>query len=1397
MAEHFVGVPAVYPKLLELRKSTTAEFKPSKHWTDDPKYKLRYYQVIGALHMMLLDRMVLGDGTGLGKCVSDETYIPTSRGLIKVGSLFPIRVKEDEFYKSPKMEILSTIGALQPSALYDSGIKEGLRITTDNGYSLLGLGHHPILKASESSLYASDYCRLQDLKNGDYICINRKGLFAPNLFKLKKVHKNHLSNTKIYQQPEYLMENLAELIGFYVSEGNSSSKWAFDIEQHEKENNSRIRFLLYTLFGYKENNCKSYNKTVKVNSVLIQECLASTGMVLKDTSGDKQVPEAIMQSPKSIIRAFLRAYFEGDGGVEKDSGGVSCSSKSEELINQIQLLLLMFGIVSKRKRKMVKVGKERRPYWILYFFGEAVDTFREEIGFVSVRKTTELNGVSNKDRNTNKDIIPYGHLLLRRAMDDIIAHLRNQPSQHGFSTRGSGWRGLVGQKYKDKFEAIMYQKRHLTYSCLKSFISLVESKNLQRVVSNFGQLKEIVESHYFFDKVVSIKKEQARFVDFSVPLVHNFTGGGFINHNTIECLAAYSFLLERDPTLKMLVVCTKSAMGQWEEEIGKFTRGITCRVISIKFDGLEGLPARRAQYNLFKENVMIINYAPIIEEYEFIRQALGPNTMFIFDECFDYHTPVLLENGETELIGKIVCQKMNVRVMSYNKSTGKVEPKKVVNFFRTPAIEWVKVKSALNMKGKGVNCTPSHSFYTTRGEKPASDLKPGDQIYIVDKGVDDTQKQVILGTLLGDGSITNYKRFRDGKRSMITFMQSSMHSSYFFFKARVFSDLVASVQKQKSGWNKVPMWYGFLSSNPILMNYLTKLGMVDVEISKRVIPKGLFEQVTPIALAIWYCDDGSINDRGRGAQLSTHGFTEEENYRIASEMQEKWGIKVHVYKDKRVRKRCKDKGNFLCIFSDSAGRFFTLIHPYVPIEMGYKLPVEYRKDCGKYWETYSYRPFWDIATDTVTSVEPQYFKSGTNVKYKYNIEVEDNHNYFAGSFLVSNCTMVKNRKAKTHVACQMMTAGARRVYGLSASIIKNGLEEVFGIYEIVVPGLFGRITKFKETYCQQRMMKLMINGKIRMIPKITGYKNLPAFKQVLDPYFLIRRKEDVAKELPKLISRKVILEMYPEQKELYRQALAGIIYEEKIKNEYYEIWDKVRNGDTSEETKKKYDVLKDKYEKFLTPEGRKRGKLAALTYCQMVSNGPALLNQPGESSKDDELLRLFKEELVGEKVIVFTRFKSGIPYYEVLCERNRLKYAKITGDCTDRERDQARIEFQTSKDCNIIFITTAGSMSLNLQAAGTIIFMDTPWSYGDLMQTIGRAQRIGSIQDHILLIHMANKGTIDIRVLNKVTGKKDLSDQILGDTAVGALDFTVNEDKVVDGLFQELMEDAEEESKSA
>jgi intein/homing endonuclease/superfamily II DNA or RNA helicase len=1014
----FVGIPSIYPKLLELRKSTTAEFKPIRFMR--PETKLRYYQVVGALHMILLERMVLGDATGIGKCVSEDTYIQTGRGLIKIGSLLPRdNYEEDTFYDLPDTKVLSVEGEQFAGALYYSGRKTGIRITTRKGFELLGLGHHPILSPVGNGL---EYKRLDAMVVGDYVCINRKGLF-PTEYQLLNTPKTS-PIAKKYRIPQLLKEDLAELLGYYVSEGHSSCSRSFIITQVEPEIHNQIRFLLKNIFGYEQNDTgrAEYAEVVVVHSIQVRDLFEEIGVAVDERSGGQIIPELILRSPKTVIQSFLRAYFEGDGGVENGTHGVSCCSKSKELIIQIQILLLGFGIVSTRKKRMIKVAGTRKPYWRLYFFGKDVDIFAREIGFLSERKCGELLAITGLARNTNLDIIPFGGTLLKQSMSDIIQHLRTLPEQHGFSTKGSGWKGLVGYKYKHVVESYMYGKRDLTYEGLGKFISTVDRLELSQYISNMPVLRDTLEKNIFFDRVDKLEPAESRFFDFHVPETHNFTGNGFINHNTLQTIATYSFLLERDPSLKLLIVCQKSALYQWAEEFDKFTEGITVRVLEDKFNKLKGYQARKAQYELFKENVLITNYNPLLDEYESIKDILAPNYMVIFDEC--------------------------------------------------------------------------HAF--------------------------------------------------------------------------------------------------------------------------------------------------------------------------------------------------------------------------------------------------------------------------------------------------------KSRKSKTHYACKFIADAGQRVYGLSATIIKNGLEEVYGIYDVVVPGLFGRITKFQSTYCVQEMMKLRIGGKDRKIPKTVGYKNLPQFKAAIDPYFLIRRKEEVATELPKLISRKVVLEMLPEQKELYRQAVAGIIYEEKVKQEYYEICDKIRNGDREEKTVKQFEALKEKYEKFLTPEGKKRGKLAALTYCQMISNGPALVRRPGESSKEEEFLRLMTEELVTEKVILYTRFKTGIPTLEIICERNHIKYTMITGEQDNSERTKARISFQTDPTCNLIFITSAGSASLNLQAASVIIFYDTPWSYGDLVQTIGRAQRIGSLQEHVLVIHMVNRGTIDVRVMNRVSSKKLLSDEVLGDTAQGALDFTSHEDSAIDDLYSDLLKDAEE-----
>ncbi len=150
---------------------------------------------------------------------------------------------------------------------------------------------------------------------------------------------------------------------------------------------------------------------------------------------------------------------------------------------------------------------------------------------------------------------------------------------------------------------------------------------------------------------------------------------------------------------------------------------------------------------------------------------------------------------------------------------------------------------------------------------------------------------------------------------------------------------------------------------------------------------------------------------------------------------------------------------------------------------------------------------------------------------------------------------------------------------------------------------------------------------------------------------------------------------------------------------------------------------------------------------------------------------------------------SNRPVRTNILDDLKLSHTKITGDDSADDRKKARLAFQdASQEMNTIFITSAGSAALNLQAANVILFYDTPWSYGDLYQTIGRAQRIGSIYEHIHLIHMVNSKSIDEHVLQILESKKSLINDIMGDIAEGAIDFKddvvfKDDESSIDALF--------------
>jgi len=370
------------------------------------------------------------------------------------------------------------------------------------------------------------------------------------------------------------------------------------------------------------------------------------------------------------------------------------------------------------------------------------------------------------------------------------------------------------------------------------------------------------------------------------------------------------------------------------------------------------------------------------------------------------------------------------------------------------------------------------------------------------------------------------------------------------------------------------------------------------------------------------------------------------------------------------------------------------------------------------------------------------------------------------TIVADECTAFKNNTTKTWQVCRELSERANRCYGLTATLLKNNLIEGFSIYKCIYPDVFSTKTNFLELFCVTRLQPV---GGGRKIPIIVGYRNLQLFRDRIDPFFLGRAKHLISDELPKLITKEVIVELSAAEDLKYQEALTGIL--------------SLGSGEV-----KNYE----EYKHFV-----------ALTYCQQTVDSLSLLGyEGGESintdmfqdefaevnkigSKEQTFLDLLTSEFDDEKVIVYTRFASLIPRLQNLCKSIKIQSVAITGKIVDTKNNPARQKamqaFQDLKSkIRVIFISDAGSEAINLQAASAMIFFDAPWSWGNYVQLLGRPIRIGSPHQHVVAVHLVaerpgtktkERKTIDRYTLEILQRKKNLIDKVLGESAVGALDF--------------------------
>ena len=436
-------------------------------------------------------------------------------------------------------------------------------------------------------------------------------------------------------------------------------------------------------------------------------------------------------------------------------------------------------------------------------------------------------------------------------------------------------------------------------------------------------------------------------------------------------------MLTRSGAIDVLVIDSVAALtprAEIEGEMGDSHVGLQARLMSQALRKLTG--------NLHKTGTIAI----FINQ---LREKIG--VMF---GCFSCDTRVTLADGSQERIGKIVNQKLPVEVMTYDFDKGEIVAKPITNWFDNGVAERFLQFTVERGSGNGraqFAATENHMISTPGGWRPAGELVAGDRVMqSVAQLLSDTQWQVLLGGLMGDGALSPT---RNGNGARFRWGHGAKQADYADWKASMF----ANVEVCRTTNAKGAVFHD-LQPLPELAELRESVYIG----GKKVLSDDYLKRLTPLSLAVWYMDDGSFALRSKGLQARTEGgsgrseicvqsFSTDSQRRLRDYLADTWGI------DAQLTVRGAREMAVLQFPAAETAKLHALIAPFVHPSMQYKLLRAYQ---GRFEvEPVFAEPRQVLIPMPISSIS---VKPPTRSMHRFDIEVGDTHNYFVDGVMVHN-----------------------------------------------------------------------------------------------------------------------------------------------------------------------------------------------------------------------------------------------------------------------------------------------------------------------------------------------------------------------------------------------------------
>jgi recombination protein RecA len=429
-------------------------------------------------------------------------------------------------------------------------------------------------------------------------------------------------------------------------------------------------------------------------------------------------------------------------------------------------------------------------------------------------------------------------------------------------------------------------------------------------------------------------------------------------------------MLIRSGALDVVVIDSVAALvprAEIDGEMGDSHVGLQARLMSQALRKLTGA------ISASKTTAIFINQ---------LREKVG--VMF---GCLSYDTRVTLADGTQEKIGTIVTQRMPVEVLSYDPTVGKIVPKKVVNWFDNGETDEFLQITVARPGGNGraqMGLTRNHLVRTPGGWREAGELAVGDRVLLSQPHrLSPQQWEVVRGSLMGGGALSK-SRVPGSLTTRFRMSHGAKQLEYLDWKASLFGNIGQSRSTTSTGAGVVT-----LTPLPELAELRERVYRSD---GLKEFDWDYLKALSPLSLAIWYMDDGSFADSAGGrSEISVASMSPESRERLVA----------HLTDTFEIRPQLVEKGSrgtpFLVFDADETAKLHAIIAPYVHPSMDHKLLERFR---GQFQVTPEFTP--PVLLPVPTPVLDIRVKPKTRSMHRFDIEVEDSHNYLADGVIVHN-----------------------------------------------------------------------------------------------------------------------------------------------------------------------------------------------------------------------------------------------------------------------------------------------------------------------------------------------------------------------------------------------------------